>query len=55
VFYLPSEDQYVPFREIRSAVDVRPVGSASDGALFRVSAKPGAPCTAQGAHPVRER
>jgi hypothetical protein len=54
VFYFLTDDRYLPLREIRAAVDVRQVAAASGGAVFQVSAKAGATCTAEGAHAVRE-
>jgi hypothetical protein len=54
VFYLITDDRYVDLDEIRKAVDVQRVEGGDRGVLFRVSAKPGAACTAEGAHPVRQ-
>jgi len=53
-FYLVTDESYLGLREIREAVDVRQVAGANGGALFEVSAKPGATCTGEGAHAVRE-
>jgi hypothetical protein len=53
-FYLVTDDSYLGLREIREAVEVRQVAATSGGVLFQISAKPGATCSSEGAHAVRE-